>query len=139
MSVASLRSRVNALSRQLIVPLNVVRLRPIAEQYCDEWAYAMGEGSEPPPCTQADPKPAGKTPAPLGARRRNRPRVSAVPLFRRITDAGYRLPATTELYRYTQTCRLERTCPQPNEMLRLLLPKAVVWGLLPRFPNPVDY
>ena len=138
MSLASLRRRVNALSRQLIAPLGVVRLRPIAEKYCDEWAYATSEGSAPPPCSYADAIPAGKTPAPTGRRRRGTPRVSTVPLFRRITDAGYRIPAFIELNRYVRQCREEATCPQPLEILRRILPKAVAWGLLPRFPRPVD-
>ena len=136
MSLSSLRSRINALERRLIVPLSVVRLRPIVEQYCDEWAYAMSAGSVPPPCTPADPVPPRMSPTPLGARRRGAPRVSPVPLFRRITDAGYRLSTFTEVNRYVRQCREEGSCPHPHEMLRRLLPKAVAWGLLPRFPDP---
>ena len=133
MSVASLRRRVNALSRQLIVPLNVVRLRPVAEQYCDEWAYAMGEDSTPPPCTPSDPVPPKKTPTPLGARRSGRPRVSPVPLFRRIRDAGVRhVAARVDLQNYVRRCREQKTCPQPHEILRILLPKAYRWELIPR-------
>ena len=134
MSLSSLSRRVNALNRQLIVPLGVVRLRPIIEQYCDEWDYATSQGSVPPPCTPADPVPPKKTPTPLGARRRGAPRVSHVPLFRRITDAGFHLPTFTALHRYVRQCREEGTCPQPQEILRLLLPKAVAWDLLPRSP-----
>ncbi len=83
MSVASLRRRVNALSRQLIVPLGVVRLRPIAEKYCDEWAYATSEGSAPPPCSYADviPAQAGiQTPV---YRRTQQPTASPPPFPRR--------------------------------------------------------
>ncbi len=139
MSLSSLRRRVNALNRQLIVLLGIVRLRPIAEQYCDEWNYAVSEGTVPPPCTPADPVPPKKTPTPLGARRRGAPRVSAVPLFRRITDAGYSLPTLTYLYKYIRQCREDGACPQPQEILRRLLPKAVAWRLLPNFPRPVAY
>ena len=40
MSLSRIRNRIEALERKFAVPLAVVRLRPLAEKVCDEWAAA---------------------------------------------------------------------------------------------------
>ena len=137
MSLSSLRRRVNALNRQLIVPLGVVRLRPIIEQYCDEWDYATSQGSVLPPCTPADPVPPKKTPTPLGAHRRGVP--ASVPS---LSSGASPTPAFT----YPPSRHSTGTCasaarkdpvPSPRRFCAYSSPRP--WpGLLPRFPRAVD-
>ena len=43
MSLRQLRNRVNALKRKLALPLVVIRLRPLAEEFCYEWAQARAD------------------------------------------------------------------------------------------------
>ena len=43
------------------------------------------------------------------------------------------------LFKYLKRCREPRRLPQPNEILRSLLPKAAALGLIPRSPQPVAY
>ena len=52
MSLSRIRNRIEALERKFAVPLAVVRLRPLAEKVCDEWAAAKA-ADKPLPKAQA--------------------------------------------------------------------------------------
>ena len=41
MSLSQIRNRIEALERKLALPLAIVRLRPLAEAICDDWAVAL--------------------------------------------------------------------------------------------------
>ena len=43
-----IRSRINALRRKMALEISVVRLRPLAEEYCQEWSVAATEGQPAP-------------------------------------------------------------------------------------------
>ncbi len=43
-----LRNRVNALRRKMALPLAVVRLRPVAEEFCLQWTAALSCGQPAP-------------------------------------------------------------------------------------------
>ena len=126
-----LRRRVDSLKRKLAVPLSVVRLRPLAEEYCDQWAAAVADDREPPPASPMDLRSPAYAANPL--QKTNRP------FFRRIADAGFRLNTFMVLQKYTRNCRDDKNFPQPNEILRSLLPSAARWGLIPKSPPSESY
>ena len=121
MSLHHLRRRVDALKRQLAIPLAVVRLRPLADEFCHQWAIALDQDKEPPPSTSMDALNSGDTKSKTFANR--------------VVEAGYRLSTFSALQHYTRSCRERRILPQPNEILRNLLPKAAVLGLIPNSPH----
>ena len=98
MSLSRIRSKIEALERKLARPLAVVKLRPLAEEYCDQWEAA-----------HADKKPLPE----------------AQPLIQRIADRGFRLNTFTNLHLYIKRCREKRrplkqaklsglSCPGPT-------------------------
>ena len=119
------RRRINALKRRLAVPLAVVRLRPLAEEYCDQWVAAVADKEDPPPATLKDALDSGSS--------------RATPFMQRVAAAGFRLGHWTAVERHIQQCRRDRQYPYADNILRLLLPKAVGWGLIPPCPPPVYY
>ena len=140
MSLASLRRRVNALNRQLIVPLSIVRLRPIAEQYCDEWKLCRQRGNRPATLHSRRPPFHPRRPQPLSAHvvaallaSAPSPSSAASP-----TPAIACRPSPTSTNTYASAARTAYV-PSPQEILRRLLPKAVAWRLLPQLPRPVAY
>ena len=173
MSLSQLRRRVDALKRKLAVSLAVVQLRPIAEEFCDEWALAVSLGKEPPPVSPKDinkeppaafaqPDPAysqsdavnptnglvSNDPQATGASKQNDAltfiraiarKARPKPLIRRVADAGFRVETFMVLVGETDRCRANRVLPQPNEILRCLLPKAAVFGLIPASPPEIAY
>ena len=180
MSLSQLRRRVDALKRKLAVSLAVVQLRPIAEEFCDEWALAVSLGNEPPPVSPKDvpasPKYINKEPPAAFAQAdraysqsdavnstealvSNDPQATSAskqndaptfilprtrkarpkPLIRRVADAGFRVDTFMVLVGETDRCRANRVLPQPNEILRSLLPKAAVFGLIPASPPEIAY
>ena len=169
MSFYYLRRRLDALKRQLTVPLAVVRLRPVAEAFCDQWALAAFQGGELPPVTHSDTQEPRIVPSrpdivssvvssnealPFGNPEATGISGDAVdhaltlagarktgnrPLVRRVVDAGFRLHTFTALVWYADRCRNDRVLPHPDEILRILLPKAAVCGLIPRSSSPIAY
>ena len=61
------------------------------------------------------------------------------PLIKRVVDAGFRVHTFIDLTREIDRCRNGKVLPQPNEILRTLLPKAAVFGLIPASPPEVAY
>ena len=125
MSLAHYRRRINALQRKLAVPLSVVRLRPYAKEFCDQWASSVAEGKEPPPVIHADASDSGDK--------------KTRTLVERVSAAGFRLSNWMNLRGHIQQCRRDRQYPHHDDILRLLLPKAATWGLIPKSPPPAHY
>lgn len=112
MTFSQLRCQVDALMRKYDTELAVHRLRPIADEYCDQWQESIDEKKLPP--------------APHR-------------LFRKLLDKDFlrqRFPAVNE---YLENCRRGRRLPHPNEILRRLIPRAATSGLVPRELRPVTY
>ena len=165
MPFSHLRRRVDALKRKLAVPLAVVQLRPMAEEYCDQWATAVMSGEVPPPATPRDvrrpmPTAASARAATSGGAHalgpsedsdavgeneassflRSRVRETRpVPLTQRVASAGFRIDTFMKLSDYMNRCSDDRVLPHPNDILAYLLPRAAVFGLIPASPPLVSY
>ena len=48
MNLSQIRNRIHALRRKYSLPITVIRLRPYATQFCDQWAIAQ-DRKQPPP------------------------------------------------------------------------------------------
>ena len=103
MSLSQIRNRINALRRKYTLPLAVNSLRPLAEEFCQQWAVA-----------QADRKPAPES----------------QPFIRKIASAGFRLPTFMELHKYIERRRRNNTRPDVRKIIRCLLPQAEELGCL---------
>ena len=90
-----LRRRVNALRRKMARALAVVRLRPLAREFCDQWDSALS-GSRPLP--------------------------EAHSFIRRVAQAGFRLTTFMAAHRYLERCRRQNALPGCHELVRSLLP-----------------
>ncbi len=90
-----LRRRVNALRRKMARALAVVRLRPLAQEFCAQWDSALS-GSQSLP--------------------------EAHSFIRRVAQAGFRLPTFMAAHRYLERCRRRNALPNCYELLRSLLP-----------------
>ena len=113
MSLSQLRREVNAVQRQLVHELRVVRARRVAEDYCDLWANLVSCKKLPP-----DPFRLLKK------------------LFQHTCHPGHFAAAD----RYLNQCRERRQLPHPDAILSRLLPKEANLGLIPqRTPDPVKY
>ena len=112
MSLSQLRNRVNALKRKLAVPLAVVRLRPLAEEYCRECAQARADSSNPKAPSKPTPPPGVSV------------ETGTLPFIRRIAAHGFRLPTFMDLHRYLERCRAVDSLPESHEIIRRLLPQS---------------
>ncbi len=116
MSLSRIRNRIEALERKLALPLAVVRLRPLALQFCDEMAETMP-----------------KARIPENSFRRSFLMLQwAQIILKRMIERGLRPKGLLELQRYLGRCLDRRLLPEPNDVLRELLPKAAQRGLIPR-------
>ena len=110
MTFSQLRREVDSLMRKYATELAVHRLRPVADEYCDQWQELIAEKKLPP---------------------------NPQRLFKKLPGKDFlrqRFPAVNN---YLDDCRQKRRLPHPNEILRLLIPKAA--GLVPRELFPVTY
>ena len=110
-----IRSRINALRRKMALEISVVRLRPLADDFCLEWSVAQTD-RQPPPDDQT--------------------------FIRRVVDAGFRLPTFMAAHKYLEQCREEKVVPGVEHLLGALLPWATLRGLVvlsadPKPPTPV--
>ncbi len=103
MSLSQIRNAVDALCRKYAIPLAIYRLRPLAEEFSQEWSVA-----------EADRKPAPES----------------HPFIRKIALAGFSLPTFMELHKYLERCRRNNTRPDVNGIIRCLLPQAEEQGCL---------
>ena len=95
-TLSQLRRRVNALRRKYARELAIVRLRPLAEDFSQEWA-----------ATVADRRPA--------------PRPQ--PFIRRLAQHGFRLPTFIALHQYLERCRSDGKTPDCYNIIAALLPR----------------
>ncbi len=95
MSLTQIRNQINALRRKFAFPLIVLRLRRIADKFCDQWADA-----------QDHRKP---TPAPLT-------------LARQLIKNNLRLHNFSSMLHYLERCRNTKTKPQTHEIITWILP-----------------
>ena len=111
MTLSQIRRQVDSLMRKYADELEVYRLRPVAQQFCDDMTNAV----------------TGK--------KRGRPRSIQEwcnIFFQRTQERGLRIMGRVYLDSYLNQCLERRVLPQVNEVLRALLPKAVRRGLIPR-------
>ena len=119
MTFSQLRRLVDSLMLKYADELEVYRLRPIAQQFCDDMTSAV-TGSK-----------------------RGRPRSIQEwgnIFFQRTQERGLRIMGRVHLDSYLNQCLDRRVLPQVNEVLCALLPKAVRRGLIPRsIQEPVPF
>ena len=119
MTFNQIRRLVETLKLKYADELEVYRLHPIAQKFCDDMANAV----------------TGK--------KRGRPRSIdewAEIFFRRVQERGLRLQGLAHLASYLERCLELRLLPQASEILRQLLPQAARRGLIPRaIENPVPF
>ena len=119
MTIPQIRRLVDSLKQKYADELEVYRLQPVAQRFCDDMTNAVtGE-------------------------KRGRPRSIdewADIFFRRVQERGLRLRGLAHLVSYLNR-RLElRLLPQASELLRELLPRAARRGLIPRsVEQPVPF
>ena len=97
----SLRSRVNALRRKMVRELALVRVRRMADDYCHRWFVNRSNHELPP-----DPHS----------------------FIRRMGQAGLRLPSFAAAYNFLDGCRRSNTNPEPQRLIRILLPWSRNYG-----------
>ena len=112
MSLRQLRNRVDALKRKLAVPLAVVRLRPLAEEFCRECAQARANFGSPKAPSKPMPPPGASV------------ETGTLPFIRRIAGHGFRLTTFMDLHRYLERCRAADNLPECHEIIRRLLPQS---------------
>ena len=96
-----LRRRINALRRKLAIPLAVVRLRRLAQEFCIESNVARSE---------------------------RQPQPESHPFIKRVADAGFRLPTFLAVHKYLERCRTQNTLPDPHGLVHTLLPRSANFG-----------
>ena len=119
MAIPQIRRLVDSLKSKYADELEVHRLQPVAQQFCDDLTNAV----------------TGK--------KRGRPRSVhewAEIFFRRVQERGLRLQGLAHLQGYMERCLDLRLLPQASELLRELLPRASRRGLIPRsIQEPVPF
>ena len=119
MTIPQIRRLVDSLKRKYADELEVHRLQPVAQRFCDDLTNAV----------------TGK--------KRGRPRSInewADIFFRRVQERGLRLQGLVHLRSYLERCLDLRVLPQANEILRALLHRAARRGLIPRsIEQPVPF
>ena len=97
MSLSRIRSRIEALERKFALPLAAVKLRPLAEEFCNECEAAHAE---------------------------EKPLPQAHPFIQRLTGKGFRLSTFTSLAKYIKKCHDKKEPPEAYEIVKTLLPSA---------------
>ena len=95
-TLSQIRRRVDALKRKYASDLTVIRLRPLAEEYCLLWTEALSEGNPPP---------------------------DSYAFIRHIARQGFRLNTFTALHLYLERCREGGRNPNPIGIIASLLPQ----------------
>ena len=120
MTFHQIRRLVEALKQKYADELEVYRLRPIAQQFCDDMANAV----------------TGKK----RGRRRSLDEWAEI-FFKRVRERGLNpQQGLAHLSSYLERCLDRRVLPRASEILRELLPRAARRGLIPRpTENPVPF
>ena len=95
-TLSQIRRRVDALKRKYASDLTVIRLRPLAEDYCLLWTEAMTDGNSPP---------------------------DSYAFIRHIARQGFRLNSFTGLHLYLERCRENGRNPNTIGIVAALLPE----------------
>ena len=95
MTLSQIRNRIHALQRRFGLPLTVIRLRPYATQFCDQWAVAKD---------------------------RNEPLPETPDFIRKLAAAGFSLTTFSYLLPSLRRHQENNTCPQPSAILTTLIP-----------------
>ena len=101
--LSHIRSRINALRRKMALEISVVRLEPVADDFCFQWDRARAEG---------------------------RPAPHWHSFIRKVGEAGYWLPTLISVQKYLEKCIAEKIVPGVQALLGMLLPWAVARGLV---------
>ena len=107
--LSQIRSRINALRRKMALEISVVRLEPVADEFCFQWERASAEG---------------------------RPAPHWHSFIRKVAATGYWLPTLVAAHKYLEKCLAEKTVPGVQTLLGMLLPWAVVRGLVVPSADP---
>ena len=95
-TLSQIRRRVDALKRKYAADITVIKLRPLAEEYCLLWAEALSDGNAPP---------------------------ESYAFIRHIARHGFRLNTFTALHLYLKRCREGGRNPNPIGIIASLLPE----------------
>ena len=95
-TLSQIRNRLIALRRKYAKELAVVRLRPLAEEFSQEWAVAVASCREAP---------------------------QSHPFIRRIARHGFRLFTFMSLHEYLEGCRSRNDFPDCYSIIAALLPQ----------------
>ena len=95
-TISQIRRRIDALKRKYAADLTIIRLRPLAEEYCLLWTEALSEGSNPP---------------------------DSYAFIRHIARQGFRLNTFTALHLYLERCREGGSNPNTIGIVASLLPQ----------------
>ena len=95
-TLSQIRRRVDALKRKLAVPLAVLRLRRLSDDFIDQWRFATGE----------------RLPLP-----------ETHPFILRIARSGFRFNTFTSLHLYLERCRSQEEIPDDFGIISRLLPQ----------------
>ena len=112
MTLSQLRSQVDSLMRKFATELAVYKLRPVADEYRDQWQEFVDEKKLPPAPSR---------------------------LFKKLLGKDFLSRSFPSVNNYLEDCRQNRRLPHPNEILRRLVPKSAASGLVPRELRPVAY
>ena len=119
MNIPQIRRLVDSLKHKYADELEVYRLQPVAQKFCDDLANAV----------------TGK--------KRRRPRSThewAEIFHKRVQERGLRPPPRVHLHSYLERCLDLRVLPQASGLLRDVLPSAAGRGLIPRsIQEPVSF
>ena len=119
MTLSQIRRLIDSLMLKYADEVEVIRLQPVAEQFCDDMANAV----------------TGKK----RGRRRSIDEWTEI-FFKRARERGLRPQGLAHLAGYLEYCLDLRVLPQASELLRELLPGAARRGLIPRsIQEPVPF
>ena len=103
MSISRIRSRIESLERKLALPLAVVRLKPLAEEFCHQSLRATADRKPPP---------------------------DAQPFVEKIVEKGFLLGTFMRLRNYIERCQQGEEVLEPMQIVRVLLPWAYRLSLI---------
>ena len=120
MTLSQIRRLVDSLMLKYADEVEVYRLRPVAQKFCDDMANAV-----------------------TGKKRGRRRSIDewAEIFFKRVRERGLRPQhGLAHLSSYLERCLELRLLPQASELLRQLLPRAARRGLIPRsIEKPIPF
>ena len=107
-TLSEIKRIVRSLQRKLALPLAVIRMRRAAEKICNDWAVALDAKRR---------KQAGSLP-------------DSHEVVRSIKASGYAGAHLNSFHSYVRGCLEKEECPQPEDMVRALLPQANKIGMV---------